>query len=74
MSWNLFTFASSQLILGITFGVFAISFGVFAISFGVFAITFGVFATEDSFPWHKDRIQRVSYKLLVYELHAQQAT
>ena len=30
MSWNLFTFASSQLILGITFGVFAITFGVFA--------------------------------------------
>ena len=67
MSWNLFTFASSQLILGITFGVTKITFGVFA-------ITFGVFATEDSFPWHKDRIQRVSYKLFVRELHAQQAT
>ena len=41
MSWNLFTFASSQLILGITFGVTKITFGVLKILFGVIVITSG---------------------------------
>ncbi len=41
MSWNLFTFASSQLILGIAFGVTKITFGVLKILFGVIVITSG---------------------------------